>query len=171
MWIQLARFVLAECRKEEEQLKNRTRKAFAVILCTLMLVSVFALSASASKAEITPRYTPVSVYMNGKQVLEGRSVLIDSVTYVAIRSFAELVDGGEVTWDARARTAYVKNGSRVISATDGNYYISLLHYNRKIFDMRKNRIRLSKSALADFNRQKLFYIKQNFSVFFIECRK
>ena len=50
-------------------------------------------------------------------------MLVDSVTYVSLRSFAELVDGGEVSWDAKTRTAYIKNGQRVVSATDGNYYV------------------------------------------------
>ncbi len=89
-----------------------------------MLGSLFVVGTSAKDEPAEASYAPVSVYMNGKQVLGGRSLLIDSVTYVPIRSFAELADGGDVSWDAKTRTAYVKDNSRVVSARDGDYYIN-----------------------------------------------
>ena len=84
---------------------------------------MFAVSTSASDVKGASRYATVNVYKDGKQVLGGRSLLIDSVTYVPLRSFSELIDAGEVSWDAKSRTAYIKDGTRIVSATDGYYYI------------------------------------------------
>ena len=114
----------AEQRKEEKNLKISTKMVFALLFCVLMLGSSFVVGASAAEAPSAKSYAPVSVYMNGNQVLRDRALLIDSVTYVSLRSFSELVSGGEVSWDAKSRTAYIKKDSRVVSATDGNYYIN-----------------------------------------------
>lgn len=95
-----------------------------MLLCVLAFCSVFTAGASAATASQAARYANVEVYMNEKRVLDGRAMLIDSVTYVPLRSFSELVGGGEVSWDAKSRTAYIKKDSRVVSATDGNYYIN-----------------------------------------------
>ena len=88
------------------------------------LISSLSLTTLAAPASDLQQYQPISVYMNGKQVLRDRALLIDSVTYVSLRSFAELANGGKVSWDANTRTAYIKKDSRVVSATDGNYYIN-----------------------------------------------
>ena len=88
------------------------------------LISSLSLTTFAATASTSKQYQPITVYMNGKQVLGDRALLIDSVTYVSLRSFAELANGGNVSWDAKTRTAYIKKDSRVVSATDGNYYIN-----------------------------------------------
>lgn len=88
------------------------------------LASSLALTTFATPASASVQHPAVSVYMNGKQVLKDRALLVDSVTYVSIRSFSELASGGDVSWDAKTRTAYIKKDSRVVSATDGDYYIN-----------------------------------------------
>ena len=105
-------------------MNRRIRKAIAILLCVIALASSSALTAFAAPVSASQQHPPVSVYMNGKQVLKDRALLIDSITYVSIRSFAELTSAGEVSWDAKTRTAYIKKDSRVVSATDGNYYIN-----------------------------------------------
>jgi N-acetylmuramoyl-L-alanine amidase len=65
----------------------------------------------------------VAIYMNGDRVLEGRSRLINSVTYVGVRDFCELVGGCDISWDARTRTAVITKGTKVATLTDGDYYI------------------------------------------------
>ena len=91
----------------------------------MMMLSAFTIigSAATQGTSFPSGSSPVSIYMDGKQILNGRSALIDSVTYVAIRDFSTLVSDSKVTWDAKTRTAYATSGSRVVSATDGNYYI------------------------------------------------
>ena len=118
----------AATRKQEggRKLKKMIKRVTAFLVSVIMLAMTFTVLASADDSGTSRadhRAVSVNVYMNGEQVLAGRSLLIDSVTYVSLRSFAELVDGGKVSWDAATRTAYITNGSRRVSATDGNYYI------------------------------------------------
>lgn len=113
-------------KKEEKQLKRQTKKAVSFLLCVIVLCSSFTLlsSASSKSTAFPPGSSSVAIYMDGARVLEGRSALINSVTYVAIRDFAHLADAGEVSWNAYTRTAYLTKGSRQVSAADGNYYIN-----------------------------------------------
>ncbi|MBQ7384153.1 MAG: cell wall hydrolase [Clostridia bacterium] len=107
-------------------MKNMTKRAAAVLLCAVMLVSVFCIGASASSERsisFPAGSSQVAIHMDGKQVLQGRSALIDSVTYVAIRDFCALVGGCTVSWDAKTRTAVVTKGTKVATATDGDYYV------------------------------------------------
>lgn len=111
---------------EGGQMKKTTKKAVAILLCITALFA--ALTTSVSAAEAKERGFPqgssdISVYMNGERVLKGRSVLINSTTYVALRDFGNLVGGGEVSWDQRTRTAYIKKDGRTVSATASSYYI------------------------------------------------
>ena len=98
----------------------------AVLLSIVMIASVFSVGASAAteKSIAFPNgSSEVAIYMNGERVLEGRSRLIDSVTYVAIRDFCTLVGGCDVTWDAKTRTAVITKGTKVATVTDMDYYI------------------------------------------------
>ena len=61
--------------------------------------------------------------MNGERVLEGRSALINSVTYVAIRDFTDMLGGFEISWDAKTRTAVITKGTHVVTATVGDKYV------------------------------------------------
>ncbi|MBQ8141154.1 MAG: cell wall hydrolase [Clostridia bacterium] len=105
---------------------RRTKRAVAFLLSAIILISAFGVGASAAteKSVAFPQgSSSVSIYMDGKRVLEGRSALIDSVTYVALRDFCGLVGGCTISWDAKTRTAVVAKGTKVAVATDGDYYI------------------------------------------------
>ena len=107
-------------------MKVTTKRIAAVLITAVMMISVFVTSASAASDQsiaFPNGSSDVAVYMNGARVLEGRSRLIDSVTYVAIRDFCSLVGDCEVTWDAKTRTAVVTKGTKVATATDMDYYI------------------------------------------------
>ena len=107
-------------------MKVTTKRAAALILSIVMIISVFSIGASAAepKSIVFPSgSSDVSIYMNGERVLEGRSRLINSVTYVALRDFCALVGDCEVTWDAKTRTAVATKGTKVATATDMDYYI------------------------------------------------
>ena len=103
-----------------------TKRASALLLSIVLLILVFSIGASAS-AEKSISFpagsSQVPIYMNGKQVLQGRSALIDETTYVGLRDFCELVGGCTVSWDAKTRTAVITRGTKVVTATDNDYYI------------------------------------------------
>ncbi len=107
-------------------MKGMTKRAAAFLLSTVLLISAFAMGASAAQERsisFPAGSSQVSVYKDGKPVLAGKSALINSVTYVALRDFCELVGGCTVSWDAKTRTAVVTKGTKVATATDGDYYI------------------------------------------------
>ncbi len=104
-------------------MKKQIRKAIAILMFALAFATLLSVTSAAASETALP-YEPVKVYMNGEQVLRDRALLVDSTTYVSLRSFAELVDGGEVSWNANTRTAYIKDGARAVSARDGDLYIN-----------------------------------------------
>ena len=101
-------------------------RAAAVILIIVTLLSPLAISTSAKSDErsgFPAGSSAVSIQLDGKPVLQGRSALINSVTYVAIRDFADLFEGFEVSWDEKTRTAVVTKGTHVVTATVGDKYV------------------------------------------------
>ncbi len=107
-------------------MRKMTKKIVAFLLSAVVLISGFSIGASASeqKSIAFPQgSSAVNIYMDGKAVLAGRSALINSVTYVALRDFCDIVGGCTVTWDARTRTAVVTKGTKVATVTDGDYYV------------------------------------------------
>ncbi|MBE6546804.1 MAG: copper amine oxidase [Ruminococcaceae bacterium] len=78
----------------------------------------------------------VSVTMDSKRVLQNEAVILDSVTYVPLRSFSELVGADSITWDAKTATATVKKGNTTVTVTDGGYYIvasgRYFYFNQKV---------------------------------------
>ena len=113
-------------KKEVNLLKKGSIRAAAVLLTLVMLLSTFAIGASAEtqKSGGFPQgSSAVTLELEGNQVLKGRSALINSVTYVAIRDFCNLFDGFEVSWDAKTRTAVVNKGTHVVTATVGDRYV------------------------------------------------
>lgn len=107
-------------------MKAMTKKVAAFLLCAVMLVSGACMSASAATdrgISFPAGSSSVSIYKDGARVLEGRSALINSVTYVALRDFCELVGGCSISWDARTKTAVITKGTKVATLTNGDYYI------------------------------------------------
>ena len=105
--------------------RSGVKKTVAFLLSAIIIVSVFSVGASAADKGIAfPQgSSDVAIYMGGERVLAGRSALIDSVTYVALRDFCKLVGGCSVDWDAKTRTAVVTKGTRVVTATAGDLYV------------------------------------------------
>ena len=101
-------------------------KVLALVMSALLLISGSAIGASAAEERsiaFPQGSSSVSIYMDGRQVLAGRSALINSVTYVSLRDFCDIVGGCTVTWDAKTRTAVVTKGTKVATLTDGDYYV------------------------------------------------
>lgn len=94
-----------------------------------MLGMAFAPAAAAAKSEVyafPEGAASVNVTLNGEPILEGKTAIINSVTYVPLREFSELAGAESVKWNAQTRTATVKRGNITLYVTDGGYYISAL---------------------------------------------
>ena len=87
------------------------------------LSSVGASAASQNKINFPTGVGNVSIYYGGKRALEGQAAIIDSVTYVGIRAFCDLVGEYDISWNASTRTARVSSGGLSLSATSGDVYI------------------------------------------------
>jgi N-acetylmuramoyl-L-alanine amidase len=75
------------------------------------------------KYNFPPSAAEVSIEVDGKRVLEGEAAILDSVTYVPLRSFSELFLADSITWDTRTQTATVKKGSTDVNVRSNIYYI------------------------------------------------
>ena len=67
--------------------------------------------------------TNVNIELDGIKVLDGEAAIIDSVTYVPLRTFAELCGADSISWNDRTRVATVKDGNINVNIGDGLYYI------------------------------------------------
>ena len=105
-------------------------------LAALLLCGVFfALPISVAGAETAeemhsgwiydfpPDAASVNISLDGERVLEGEAAILNDVTYVPLRSFAELFGTDSITWNARTSTATVKKGNTVINIGDRLHYI------------------------------------------------
>ena len=92
---------------------------FAVLACAALTLSVSA----AQKYNFPEGAADVNVTLNSRSVLDGEAAIIDSVTYVPLRSFADLLGAESVSWDASTRTATVKKYNLVARISDRKNYI------------------------------------------------
>ena len=65
----------------------------------------------------------VSIEVDGIKVLDGEAAILDSVTYVPLRSFSELFEADSISWNSYTNTATVKKGSTDINIKSNTYYI------------------------------------------------
>ena len=105
----------------------RKIKNTSVFVVCMMLVSTMlfgTLSISAAEYDYPPESVPVAVTLDGKRVLEGQAVIINSVTYVPVRAFSELMGADSISWNASTSTATVTKGKVTMYITSGALYIS-----------------------------------------------
>ncbi len=93
----------------------------AVLTCMTLAATV---SAASSSERAVPEGAPVNVTLDGKQILKGQAVIINSVTYVPLRSFSELMGAEKISWNAKTGTASVTKGAMTMYVTGGALYIS-----------------------------------------------
>ena len=93
------------------------RLGMAIVLSTIMLVIPLGMPVAAAN---------VSVTMNGASLYSTRDLLKSGVTYVPLRAFSDAVyDGFDITWNAGARTATVRDGDFVLRARVGDKFITV----------------------------------------------
>ena len=108
-------------KKGEKMMKKRIILSlfFAVLACAALTLSVSA----AQKYNFPEDAADVNVTLNSRSVLDGEAAIIDSVTYVPLRSFVDLLGAESVSWDASTRTATVKKYNLVARISDRKNYI------------------------------------------------
>lgn len=105
-------------------LKSQKRKRLLTLLLTaLLLLSVSAPAVLAAEKSSTPS---ISVYLDGRKILEDSARLINSVTYVPLRAFSEAAGADSIEWDGKTSTAKITRGGVDIYVRDGGYYVSAL---------------------------------------------
>ena len=101
------------------------KKGLAITFAALMTMSLMSFSAAAAtdrKYNFPDGAADVSVSLDGKEVLLGESVIINSVTYVPLRSVAELLGADSIEWNQKTQIATVKKGSLSVKVKNyGNY--------------------------------------------------
>ncbi len=102
---------------------GRIRRMAVGLLSAVLCAAMAFLSAGAKGYDFPKDAAPVSVTLDGEAVLAEEAVILDSVTYVPLRSFAELVGADSINWDAKTSTATVKKGSMTLTVTDGSRYV------------------------------------------------
>ena len=109
--------------------KKGLLRAMACLMTTVTVMSAVAMGASAAadrKYDFPAGATDVNITYNGKEVLSGEAAIINSVTYVPLRSFSELVGASSISWDARTSTATVTKGATTLYVRSGGYYLEAM---------------------------------------------
>lgn len=101
-------------------------KSVALLTASLFIIMLASVGVGASSKQIydfPEGAASVNITLNGKKVLSGEAAIINSVTYVPLRSFSELVGASSITWNQKTSTAVVKNGNTTLYVKDGGYYL------------------------------------------------
>ena len=102
------------------------KKHLFALLVVLTVMAAFAIGASAAgenRINFPTNASNVTIYSGNARVLEGQSAIIDSVTYVGLRSFCDLFGEYDISWNDATKTARVKADGLSITATQGDLYI------------------------------------------------
>jgi len=108
------------CGKSHERMvipMKLTVKCCILLLVTLLLGLGASLSASASG------YRRIPITYEGKIVMGGEALLIDSTTYVPFRAVCDALGEGSVGWNDKTKTATFSSKDLNINATCNSTYI------------------------------------------------
>ena len=99
-------------------------------LCTLPIFAateeedkVFEAQRTSFKYDFPAGAADVSIELDSKKILEGEAAIINSVTYVPLRSFSELVGVDSIEWNAKTRIASVKKSNTTVKISDQLPYV------------------------------------------------
>ena len=115
--------------KQVDLMKKGIPRILAVFSALIFSVSLIFSASGEELGDRTAKYdfpkgaASVNVTLNGQTVLSGEAAIINSVTYVPLRSFSELVGATSISWDAKSATATVKKGNTTLYVRDGGYYL------------------------------------------------
>jgi len=116
-------------RKNEQAAVGKLKRLAALAMALISCIAMFGMTASAANDESYYAFegksyefpqgaASVNVTLDGKKILDGEAAIINAVTYVPVRRFAEIVGADSVTWNASTRTATVKDGGTTVSIAE-----------------------------------------------------
>ncbi len=125
-------------------MKDKKKKAFAIVLSALLIFSSLMLSSFARaprqnlsgtkpiKDKNVNNYEHIPVNIAGND-LSDKAVLINDTTYVTLRSFSDALADVKISYNAWQRKAEVVAGGLLLTATDGAYVVEA--NGRALFSM------------------------------------
>ncbi len=102
-------------------MKTRTK---LLSILSLLLISLMIMPMNTFAAQKTD-YEQIPLFLEGKEIISGEALLIDSITYVPLRRLSESAKNCTIRYDDRTKTATVKYDGLTITVTTGNRYISV----------------------------------------------
>lgn len=109
----------------ETRIKRRSglRRMTVALLAALLLVCGLTVHASAAGSKFPSGSTPTDVYLGGKEILDGECIIYNSVTYVPLRNFCNLLDQCTFSWNGNTGTATVKTDDLTLTVQNNALYI------------------------------------------------
>lgn len=102
--------------------KTKFLSIFALCLIALMLLPTGAFAAAETRAN----FESIPLAIEGKEIMNGEALLIDSITYVPLRKLAESArTDTKITYNDKTKTATVIFGENTVTVTTGLRYISV----------------------------------------------
>lgn len=112
--------------------KKGLARAGVLLTAAVLIASMLGVSVSAAtdrKYNFPDGAADVSLTLDGEPVLVGEAAIINSVTYVPLRSASELVGADSIKWNAATQTATVKKGNVTLTVkNNGNYLEAVGRY-------------------------------------------
>ena len=138
---------------------TKAKRISAFVLCVAVLCAALgAVSAGAAGYDFPEGAVPVSVKIDGKPVLQGEAVIINSVTYVPLRSFSELMGADSISWNAKNRHGNGQKG-RSLDTSERRRYVrrrkrQIFLYGRKDTQYKRPPVRADKSDIERVQRKR-----------------
>ena len=110
------------CKARKRRRLDRLRRGVSCLLACLLL-SLIAVTGVSAEVTFPKGATVTRVYLDGKEVLPGECVIIDSVTYVPLRNFCNLLDECRFSWNGVTATATVKSDHLTLTVQNNALYI------------------------------------------------
>ena len=107
-------------------MRIKLKKIFLMLFmigCIMGIATANASAASDNRINFPTNASNVTIRSSNERVLEGESAIIDSVTYVGLRSFCELFGDYRISWNDATKTATVYADGLSVTATNGDLYI------------------------------------------------
>ena len=111
--------------KNPKKGSNLPIRLVCAVLSCLLLIGVMAVGTAAEERAIVfpSGSSPTKVYLDGREVLAGECILYDSITYVPLRNFCNLLDSCKFSWNGSTATATVTTENLTLHVQNNALYI------------------------------------------------